>query len=106
MLSDIALIGIAHAMPETVEDLSQIRGVESRQLGSSLSSEIIATVRDGRLIEARFPQTDADDVDKEFRPAMSLIAAWIGELARIYDIDATLLGTRQDIMDLLRPNRS
>jgi ribonuclease D len=106
VLSDIALIGIAHAMPETVEDLSQIRGVESRQLGSSLSSEIIATVRDGRLIEARFPQTDADDVDKEFRPAMSLIAAWIGELARIHDIDATLLGTRQDIMDLLRPNRS
>ena len=49
---------------------------------------------------------DADDVDKEFRPAMSLIAAWIGELARIHDIDATLLGTRQDIMDLLRPNRA
>ena len=106
VLSDIALIGIAHAMPESVEDLSQIRGVESRQLGSTISSEIIATVQEGRTVEARFPQTDADDVDKEFRPAMSLIAAWIGELARIHDIDATLLGTRQDIMDLLRPNRA
>jgi ribonuclease D len=106
VLSDIALIGIAHAMPESVEDLSQIRGVESRQLGSTISSEIIATVQEGRTVEARFPQADADDVDKEFRPAMSLIAAWIGELARIHDIDATLLGTRQDIMDLLRPNRA
>lgn len=106
VLSDIALIGIAHAMPEFVEDLSQIRGVESRQLGSTISSEIIATVQEGRTVEARFPQTDADDVDKEFRPAMSLIAAWIGELSRIHDIDATLLGTRQDIMDLLRPNRA
>ena len=106
VLSDIALIGIAHAMPETVEDLSLIRGVESRQLGPTISSEIIAMVQKGRSVDARFPQSDADDIDKEFRPAMSLIAAWIGELARIHDIDATLLGTRQDIMDLLRPNKT
>ncbi|MGA0080215.1 MAG: ribonuclease D [Ilumatobacteraceae bacterium] len=106
VLSDIALIGIAHAMPETVEDLSLIRGVESRQLGPTISSEIIAMVQKGRSVDARFPQSDADDIDKEFRPAMSLIAAWIGELARIHDIDATLLGTRQDIIDLLRPNKT
>ena len=37
---------------------------------------------------------------------MSLIAAWIGELAREHQLDTTLLGTRQDIMDLLRKSKS
>lgn len=102
VLSDIALLGIAHALPATVADLSSIRGLESRQIGGQVGQEIVDAVARGRNIEAKFPQTEHDDVDKEFRPAMSLIAAWIGELAREHHVDATLLGTRQDIMDLLR----
>lgn len=102
VLSDIALLGIAHAMPRTVADLSSIRGLESRQIGGLVGQEIVDAVARGRDVEAKIPHSDHDDVDKEFRPAMSLIAAWIGELAREHHVDATLLGTRQDIMDLLR----
>jgi len=102
VLSDIALLGIAHAMPHSVGDLSQIRGVESRQVGGQVGQEIVDAVALGRDLEAKIPHTEHDDVDKEFRPAMSLIAAWISELAREHSVDATLLGTRQDIMDLLR----
>jgi ribonuclease D len=102
VLSDIALLGIAHAMPHSVDDLSSIRGLESRQIGGQVGQEIVDAVALGREREAKIPHTEHDDVDKEFRPAMSLIAAWIGELAREHSVDATLLGTRQDIMDLLR----
>jgi ribonuclease D len=102
VLSDIALLGIAHAMPHSVGDLSLIRGVEIRQVGGQVGQEIVDAVALGRDREAKIPHTEHDDVDKEFRPAMSLIAAWISELAREHSVDATLLGTRQDIMDLLR----
>ena len=105
VLSDIALLGISHAMPHTVAELSSIRGLESRQIGGLVGQEIVDAVQAGREIEAKIPHTDHDDVDKEFRPAMSLIAAWIGELAREHHVDATLLGTRQDIMDLLRKSK-
>ena len=106
VLSDIALLGIAHAMPHSISDLESIRGLESRQIGGQVGQEIINAVAEGRNKEARIPQSDHDDVDKEFRPAMSLIAAWIGELAREHQVDATLLGTRQDIMDLLRKSKT
>jgi len=105
VLSDIALLGVAHAMPHTVADLSSIRGLESRQIGGQVGQEIVDAVSAGRAVEAKIPHTEHDDVDKEFRPAMSLIAAWIGELAREHHVDATLLGTRQDIMDLLRKSK-
>ena len=105
VLSDIALLGVAHAMPHTVAELSSIRGLESRQIGGQVGQEIVDAVAAGRAIEAKIPHSEHDDVDKEFRPAMSLIAAWIGELAREHHVDATLLGTRQDIMDLLRKSK-
>ena len=106
VLSDIALLGIAHAMPHSIGELESIRGLESRQLGGQVGQEILDAVAAGRHNEVRIPQSDHDDVDKEFRPAMSLIAAWIGELAREHQLDTTLLGTRQDIMDLLRKSKS
>lgn len=106
VLSDIALLGVAHAMPHTVGDLLSIRGLESRQIGGQVGQEIVDAVAAGRDKEVKLPHTEHDDVDKEFRPAMSLIAAWIGELAREHHVDATLLGTRQDIMDLLRKSKA
>jgi len=106
VLSDIALLGIAHALPHTVGDLSSIRGLESRQIGGQVGQEIVDAVAAGRNKVVKLPHTEHDDVDKEFRPAMSLIAAWIGELAREHHVDATLLGTRQDIMDLLRKSKA
>lgn len=102
VLSDIALLGIAHAMPRSIADLPSIRGLESRQVGGQVGQEIVDAVARGRDVEAKIPHSEHDDVDKEFRPALSLIAAWIGELARVHHVDATLLGTRQDIMNLVR----
>jgi ribonuclease D len=102
VLSDMALLGIAQAMPQTSDDLFRSRGVEQRQLGAEMTREILHAVSEGADQDVKFPTSDQEDVDKDLRPAVGLITAWVGELARIHQIDATLLGTRLDILQFLR----
>ena len=102
VLSDMALLGIAQAMPQTSDDLFRSRGVEQRQLGAEMTREILHAVSEGAEQDVKFPTSDQEDVDKDLRPAVGLITAWVGELARIHQIDATLLGTRLDILQFLR----
>jgi len=102
VLSDIALLGISQAQPQSSEDLFRARGVEQRQLGAEMTREVLAAVAKGVVLDVKFPVSDQEDVDKDLRPAVGLITAWVGELARIHQIDATLLGTRLDILQFLR----
>ena len=44
----------------------------------------------------------AGDVDRDLRPAVALISAWVGQLGRQLHIDSTLLATRADVEALLR----
>ena len=46
--------------------------------------------------------TDGDEVDRHLRPAITLISAWISEVARIEHVDTALLATRNDIVAYLR----
>jgi ribonuclease D len=102
VLSDMALLGIAQAQPQSAEELFRARGVEQRQLGAEMTREVLAAVAQGVGQDVKFPATEQDDVDKDLRPAVGLITAWVGELARTHQIDATLLGTRLDILQFLR----
>ena len=102
VLSDIAILGIAQIMPTTTEDLLKARGVEHRQIGGEVGRELLAAVELGKSVVVALPQIENDDVDKELRPAVGLITAWMSELARTHHIDAPLLGTRNDILSLLR----
>jgi len=102
VLSDIAILGIAQIMPASLDDLLKARGVEHRQIGGEVGRELLAAVESGKSVVVSLPQIENDDVDKELRPAVGLITAWMSELARTHHIDATLLGTRNDILSLLR----
>lgn len=102
IMSDMALLGISQRVPKSVEDLASTRGVDDRHLSSEFCREIMNAVRDGAKRNVALPKTESDEVDKHSRPALTLITAWIGELARKNKIDATLLATRSDITALLR----
>lgn len=102
VLSDIAILGIAQIMPKTIEELLKARGIEQRQIGGDVGRGLLTAVEMGKSVVVSLPQIDNDDVDKELRPAVGLITAWMSELARTHHIDATLLGTRNDILALLR----
>ncbi|MDQ1394499.1 MAG: ribonuclease, partial [Acidimicrobiaceae bacterium] len=43
----------------------------------------------------------ADEVDRNWRPAVALAAAWIAQLSRDERIDASLLATRSDLVAFL-----
>ncbi|MFM9171801.1 MAG: ribonuclease D [Acidimicrobiaceae bacterium] len=102
VMSDMALIGISQRLPKSVEELANTRGVDDRHLSAEYCKEIMTAVRDGAKNSIVLPSSENDDVDKFARPALTLITAWVGELARKHKIDATLLATRSDITAFLR----
>ena len=101
VMSDMALIGIAQALPTSTESLAHARGVDERYLGGSLSREILAAVREGRERVVELESNGHDPLEKRLRPAVTLVTAWIGELAHQHEIDPTLVATNRDIVALL-----
>ncbi len=102
VISDMALLAIAQKMPISESELMQSRGIEARQLGGNIIPELLNAVRDGVTRDQRAPSNESEDVDRDLRPAVTLISAWVGELARQHHIDVALLATRSDITALLR----
>ena len=105
VLSDIAILGIAQKAPRTAEDMGKSRGVDQRHLNGAHGKALLEAVRIG-IAEAQqgdlpFPSTENDDVDKSMKAAVTLVSAWISELARQTSLDSGLLATRRDIVDLL-----
>ena len=105
VLSDIAILGIAQKAPRTVEDLAKSRGVDQRHLHGAHGTALLEAVRKGLAAsqqgELSFPATENDDVDKSMKAAVTLVSAWISELARQTSLDSGLLATRRDIVELL-----
>ena len=48
------------------------------------------------------PRSDGEDLDRSLRPAVTLVSAWVSEVARKERIDTSLLATRADLVALLR----
>jgi ribonuclease D len=106
VMSDIALIGISQALPGSTEALAHSRGVDDRYLHGSIAREILGAVREGRerLVE---PEPNGQEpLDKRLRPAVTLVTAWIGELANQREINPTLVATNRDIVAFLAGGES
>jgi ribonuclease D len=103
VLPDLAIVGIAQRQPRTVNDLRKIRGLDDRHLRGTQAESVLAAVQHG--LDAPAPVADDHEpreLDRELRPAVALVSAWVSQLGRNLEIDATLLGTRGDIEALLR----
>lgn len=105
VLSDIAVLGVAQRAPRTSEELLQSRGIDNRHVNGSHGKALLDAIQFG-VTDAvsgvlNLPTSDGDDLEKTMRPAVTLVSAWITELAKQSDLDAGLLGTRKDIVDLL-----
>jgi ribonuclease D len=105
VLSDIAILGIAQKAPRTIDDLAKSRGLDQRHLKGSQGTALLEAIRKGVAAaqqgDLAFPSTDNDDVDKSMKSAVTLVSAWITELARSTSLDSGLLATRRDIVELL-----
>jgi ribonuclease D len=102
VLPDLALHGIAQREPSSVSELAQARGVDDRHTRGVIAQEILRAVEEGKKNPLELPQSDGDEMERHLRPAVTLMSAWVSEVARTEQIDAALLATRQDIVDFLR----
>ena len=102
VLSDIALSGIAQRPPKDRRDLEKIRGFD-RGTRDDVIVEILAAVTKGLADKTPIiDDTVQGGVEKDLRPAIALISAWIAQLARDLELDASILATRGDIEAFLR----
>lgn len=102
LLPDMALVGIAQRAPSTLEDLRRIRGVDGRHVRQPVGDEVLAAVRVG--CNAADPPSRpgyTGELDRQLRPAVTLVSAWVSQLARDSEIETSLLATRADIEALL-----
>jgi ribonuclease D len=102
VLPDLAILGISQRAPSTLKELSQARGVDDRHSRGGMADEILEAVRAAKGCPAPTPPPSADDLDRNMRPAVTLVSAWVGQLARDERIDPALLATRADIVAFLR----
>ena len=102
VLPDLAILGIAQRAPKNAKELTQARGVDDRHSRGGLAEEILAAVGDAKGLEAPAPPPSVDDLDRSMRPAVTLVSAWVAQLARDERLDPALLATRADIVSFLR----
>lgn len=103
ILSDLGVVGVANAMPSTVDQLRSLRGVEGRNLRGSHAEELLGVVRRAQGTSPRKPNNaQVPELPSELRPAVPLISAWVTQRARELQLETALLATRADLEALLR----
>lgn len=102
VLSDLAVVGIAQRRPTVLADLAHARGVDERHSRGGIATEILAAVRDGLDREVSLPVPEGEELDRTLRPAITLVSAWVAEVARRERIDAAMVATRADLVAFLR----
>lgn len=103
VMSDLAVVGIAQRPPKTVRQLKEVRGLDERNVKEAMANELIALIADaqGRKMKVNDEPPPAE-LDRDLRPAVTLVSAWISQLARDLEIDTAILATRADLESLLR----
>jgi ribonuclease D len=107
VLADLAIVAIAQRAPKNPDDLKSLRGLDVRQLGATQTEALLEVVREALANPpVDEPTPPSTEVPRDLRPAVTLVSAWVGQLANDFDLDPSLLGTRADIDALLRGDDS
>jgi ribonuclease D len=101
VLPDLAVLGIAQRQPSTDKELGQARGVDDRFSRGKVAQQILDAVAEGRRSEPPAPRGGGDDLERDLRPAVTLIPAWVSQVAKSEKIDTSMLATRADLIALL-----
>lgn len=104
VLADLALASIAQRPPRTRDELLAVRGLDGRNLKGEMAAEVMAAVERGRKLpeaELRRPASE-EQLERTLRPAVTLVSAWVSQLAADLEIDVTLLANRADLQAYLR----
>ncbi|MHB8191141.1 MAG: ribonuclease D [Ferrimicrobium sp.] len=106
VLSDLAVAGIAQSAPKTSDDLLRIRGVEPRRTNHRMVEQLLETVSRAHSDPASLRVVEvADGVPPTLQPTVLFAASFVHSIALKLGIDATLVGSRDDIASFVL-NRS
>lgn len=98
VLGDLALVSIAQRPPENVAALRKVRGVDGRGLNDAAAESLLQAIAEGVASEAPVVRNRREaSIERELRPAVTLLSSWISQYAKELDIDTALLATRHDI---------
>ncbi len=101
VLPDLAILGISQRRPANEKELKQARGVDDRYGRGKAAAEILEAVASARDAEPPDTLRGGDDLDRELRPAVTLISAWVSQVAKAERIDTAMLATRNDLIEFL-----
>lgn len=101
VLPDLAVLGIAQRQPSDERELAQARGVDARFSRGKVAAEILAAVEEGKQAEPPPVPAGSDELERDLRPAVTLVSAWVSQVARDARIDTAILATRADLVALL-----
>ena len=101
VLPDLAVLGVAQRQPSNPDELAQARGVDSRHATGRTADALLEAVAAGRDAEPPTFRRGENDLDRSLRPAITLVSAWVSQVARDERIDTAILATRADITALL-----
>ncbi len=98
VLADMAISGIAHRPPKTLDQLAAIRGMDQRVARGETGELILQAVKAGlrnKVEVLRAPRTD--EIDRDMNAAVGLVSAWLAQMSRTLRIEASQLATRADV---------
>ncbi len=83
VLPDLAVLTIAQSRPDSPDALGTMRGLDGRYLKGGAGREILEVVRAAIDMPSSALQVPVpDDFDRKLRPALTLVSAWVAQLAR------------------------
>ena len=101
VLSDLAVSAISQRGPSTEQELKGVRGAQG--LKAEIVREILSAISTGKSMsddDLRLPPSDP--VDRNVRPGIALVQAWVAQLGRDLRIDPSVLATRADVVALVQ----
>lgn len=101
VLPDLAILGISQRQPTNLDELAQCRGVDDRHRRGRLGRELVEAVLASKSADPPKAGAGGDDLDRALRPAITLISAWVSQVAKDERIDTTMLATRSDLIALV-----
>ena len=107
VLPDLAVVAISQQGPRTLEQMLALRGVEKRHVRGEVVDQILAAIERGKNSDPqRLVKQRAPELPRHLRPVVTLVMAWVSQLARDNKLDPALLATRADVEGLLKSDPS
>ena len=101
VLSDLALAAVVQAAPTSQAALAAVRGVDARAMSSSVGTELLEVIERARRSPPRVPPKPKGPDRSHLQPVVSLVSAWLSQVARDDHLDPALVATRADLAAFL-----